>query len=990
MIQRVSKRLLALLLLGTVVIFSSLTVFAENGEGAGLGATGGGGTGSGTISAGDPNVGSYTSAPVFGWRFYVVEDVTEEIVAGTELVGAPNAASVLDRYANEGYKAILGNGSVASALIWDYSTGSASSINFDAAGVHSIPGLSSFTVLPGNYFFGSSYATQLNAAFSSFAASPDNFAQIAAAFGKSFSSYENSAIVCEPVVYFTYADGTHPVCVTYQKARAAVASGVEDSRGMPGAFFNMKTGGGTNLKGLTTALGGRNAGAMSINGMRLLGTARQLQFKSVATVAEYAMSAGYFMYGPGIGGSAMPPAVPDATNVDLVLQDYELNHVYNSMFGEHHSYKDPNYLKVNQTEGTIDSNAYTSLSCGHSGHHYPEDYHWEVIVREEYGSGPIVAADNKHPSGSKLLLKRTFASRNELMSGVTVNTQGLDPSTKVIDYGVNLVRYLFGDERVYSNLLDQTIDVKYLSDVLGLTSGHVPNAGTATTSPKRYSKAQLPKVLDDTFKWSAVFECHGSRLRWTTTQEHCPVTVGSHPNEHSCNTPYNKLNCEGVTSFFLAGGAPKTDFTLTVRSIAYKYVTDMKAPGESSQNDSRIDLIPTTDNNGNDKVQNEYKSVLVVPANVVLTYYPEVPMVVTPNPGDSVNPGTPTPVPTMGEVIRESHPSFLFMYRIKSASDKDTRGTVYSDTAVGGSNTLSTGKVALTAGGDFTVKAQSDFTLNFYGYAMDIIDASDPGSIRSVIKNQDVKSSWGCAGTKEALLNNFISYVGSYLNPANYQADFRMRVGGKTYNSFSATVGGFTKGASKSSEDGVYNLTFRKGSLVQDAGYNEMIAQISEDYGVSVGTAVGIWESSDLASAVLEAIESAVSPENQSQAFSTLGANGHWYDEEVRTIVIRRFKLEGVQIKDIIAQDKLDLGNSAEALNSDIGGSFDLSVYFGDMDGRINLPVLGSMGLTVYRPTKANTFASALEDGTIICSNVHVTGADFTVTRTTTATQRKR
>ena len=119
MIQRVSKRLLALLLLGTVVIFSSLTVFAENGEGAGLGATGGGGTGSGTISAGDPNVGSYTSAPVFGWRFYVVEDVTEEIVAGTELVGAPNAASVLDRYANEGYKAILGNGSVASALIWD-------------------------------------------------------------------------------------------------------------------------------------------------------------------------------------------------------------------------------------------------------------------------------------------------------------------------------------------------------------------------------------------------------------------------------------------------------------------------------------------------------------------------------------------------------------------------------------------------------------------------------------------------------------------------------------------------------------------------------------------------------------------------------------------------------------------------------------------------------------------------------------------------------
>ena len=82
----------------------------------------------------------------------------------------------------------------------------------------------------------------------------------------------------------------------------------------------------------------------------------------------------------------------------------------------------------------------------------------------------------------------------------------------------------------------------------------------------------------------------------------------------------------------------------------------------------------------------------------------------------------------------------LLLYRLESA-DSDARGTVYTDTAVGGAASLGTNKVALTAGGDFTVKADTKMTINLYGYALDIIEPSDvPLASESALSNRYSRS----------------------------------------------------------------------------------------------------------------------------------------------------------------------------------------------------------------------------------------------------------
>ena len=69
--------------------------------------------------------------------------------------------------------------------------------------------------------------------------------------------------------------------------------------------------------------------------------------------------------------------------------------------------------------------------------------------------------------------------------------------------------------------------------------------------------------------------------------------------------------------------------------------------------------------------------------------------------------------------------------------------------------------------------------------------------------------------------------------------------------------------------------------------------------------------------AVLNAIESDRAEINQSQSGTkNLGNDLSWYDEEVKTIVIRRYSTTPVTIRGIVAQDKLDFAICRNALNS--------------------------------------------------------------------------
>ena len=115
------------------------------------------------------------------------------------------------------------------------------------------------------------------------------------------------------------------------------------------------------------------------------------------------------------------------------------------------------------------------------------------------------------------------------------------------------------------------------------------------------------------------------------------------------------------------------------------------------------------------------------------------------------------------------------------------------------------------------------------------------------------------------------TWARAMLNPKNYQVDFEMTIGPKKYNSFSATVGSFSSKASQNTETGQYNIAFKHGDIVHDAGYNEFIAQLAPDYGCSVGEAEALFEDSQMKQAVIKAIEHDNSTINKSAPAKYVG-----------------------------------------------------------------------------------------------------------------------
>ena len=136
---------------------------------------------------------------------------------------------------------------------------------------------------------------------------------------------------------------------------------------------------------------------------------------------------------------------------------------------------------------------------------------------------------------------------------------------------------------------------------------------------------------------------------------------------------------------------------------------------------------------------------------------------------------------------------------------------------------------------------------------------------------------------------------------------------------------------------------------------------MASDYGCSVGEAEALFETSEMKRAVIKAIEHDNSAINKSapakyvgdtfhepDLSSMLGNGSHWYDEEVRVFVIRRFMTPAARVLNIIAQDKMDIGPG----------------------------------------TSGDNKSSALAAGNLIVSGVDVDGADFNITNATTATGR--
>ena len=389
-----------------------------------------------------------------------------------------------------------------------------------------------------------------------------------------------------------------------------------------------------------------------------------------------------------------------------------------------------------------------------------------------------------------------------------------------------------------------------------------------------------------------------------------------------------------------------------------------------------------------------------------LGYYGEVPMRAYEYSGDIID-GTERTVKTMSEEKRVSKSSSLYIYRVNEVkNNKPMSGTTASDTMMASSwnGTASNKKVTIPAGSDLTVKSDSNYTINLYGYSLDLINKEKDGDglklsedivipySAIVADSSDVYSDWGNISA-DMLFEEYRAWAAEMLNVRNYQVDLNLTIkksgsgATKEYNNFTAAIGSFS--SHSDSEEYVYPLVIRHGEVDRlEQGYKALVAQIAKDYDTTETEAENIFITSGLYMAVLNAIESDRTEINQSQSGTkNLGNDLSWYDEEVKIIVIRRYSTTPVTIRGIVAQDKLDFGTSQDAdafdgrgygLNTKAGSAtWTATVFFRKEVGGLN-------NLVVYNPSKKNE-GNALNSGDIIINKAYISGADFVVPNSTTS-----
>lgn len=698
-----------------------------------------------------------------------------------------------------------------------------------------------------------------------------------------------------------------------------------------------------------------------------------------------------------------PPTIPVTNTAADVgtyyLMDYEMNHIFDSM-AEHYSDSiEHNHARLNPGIHTTDPSQYSD--CGHGNNDYDTTTYSSIRYTEEAGSGPSIEMDNAGPT--KLYLHNngvkgnTWWLRDEIKASQVIDSGS--SGDYVIDYGFNLVRKNFNDARAYSKIIAQDVNKDYLEKTLGMYEGIITNNPTKITDT-RNSEAVVGPVagIKDSLFWFGVFEQTNSSTEYETYSRSHTYSCGSSSHPRTCTCHYNGSRQVGGIKAFDTCKGQTTNYSVDMFSIAHKYQTIPIPTGYSQPKDIQpFDYRPTTEGDGSHD-DNQYRGSNTIDPGTEVTYVPEVPMIADEVPGPELE-HHPKKVTTVGEEARKSKLILMTLYRVTGASNP-VKGVVYSDTAVGGDAGLSSqtrsGRLALTAGGDFTVKADTNMQVNLYGYALDLIEPGDAG-YDTVTLGNDVKAGWGNSGSRTALMNKYQEWAAAMLNPKNYQADFEMAIGTKEYNSFSATVGSFSSKASQSTETGQYNIHVKHGKIEDDAGYRAFISQLASDYGCSEGEAETLFTNSDMASAIIKAIEHDNSSANKSlpakyvlapgeigtfnepDLSSMLGNASHWYDEEVRVFVIRRFMTPAAKVTNIIAQDKMDIGNSMEVLGGDKMGHFKLNVWFRNS--------CYTRAVQEYIPnTNGDNKAQAISAGDLIIAGVDVNGADFNITNATTAT----
>lgn len=720
---------------------------------------------------------------------------------------------------------------------------------------------------------------------------------------------------------------------------------------------------------------------------------------------------------------------------ELKLMDYELNYIYPSML-------------TNGKYGTLtDDVSYQTTSVSYVGctnHRTITENHGkdkEIKATGNYAGNIINKNKTLDSNANKNILQYDAFTGGIFTTeylGRTGHTFSNNLTNVRFSLAVNLIRSSFGDKRVISSLTASSIDGNYARDNLELTFGDKPN-GMVGASAVRNSDATVGSDLNDLFEWDVKFkysDCDPKNYRTDLISGFTTCPGHGDPKTYCTPTYWQEtVNTEVLASKF----GEKVRYK--VKETAYKYQTDTLASGVNSTKTVADSLQkPTNGSGGTSSLISPYKIAVVhTSKSGDLSFYPEVEMRAYSSTGsiiaNAVNNSsvvgnnrqaggyvTPHNLLTMGEVLRKVNPSSMYVIRVNHKYDSGAevspaiKGSTISDSTAVGTNAdaVSDGKPVIYAGGDVTVKVNPDFRLNMYGYSLDLIEPSDDGrysdnSIKlrgytgytDIINGaSNVKADWGNTYTSTDSKKEFDDWSKDILTK-HLGVDMTLTVNGsgvdKVFNNFASSLGNMDTSASVA--EGVYSIKIKEGKIVKDDvagnGYRALISQIKSDYELSTDAeAEKIFTNSDIWQTISRAVEDSNDGFNNSQTASAISPRAHWYDEEVKTFVIRRYKKENLEIKNVLVNDKIDYGAAPTA--DDTTASLDsykkadakwyMTLYL-KKDGAKNTPDGFSDSTVYYNPKdnlnktgSANTgLTNASNSGSVLISEVYVDGADFVI-----------
>jgi hypothetical protein len=667
---------------------------------------------------------------------------------------------------------------------------------------------------------------------------------------------------------------------------------------------------------------------------------------------------------------------------------------------------------------------------------------WNIEWRDQSSSGYHIALDNKNrgryfpsmPSGVW-----GSAKRSVLASWTSQNTESWsDPSGKIIDYGFNLIRASVKDNKALSGITYKTYDVVDKDNVLQFKPyfGVSPVSSPLRASSLRNSMALAGKVSDTITVASRFARYHGTGFN-EKLNHHFEPEIGhnvTHTNsgknadgstwtnswtEYVVDKP--EVNIDWYTfptktaSGIRINGSSANSFTYTFESNVRKYQTATMGTGENekiSGGSTAVDINAFSPREGEVTDGNEYRFANVRSNGVTHSFYPEVNMVYKID-GTQYDGSSPYRIAsTMGEVLRKSKSSSLYLFKVNGVG-QTTTGVTYSDSALGGTVSRGSKGVVIPAGADVHIKAEpKNITIDLYAYALDSINADTDSTFKPekftshkytdiVASGKNVDTEWNGKANRPALIKHFSDWADDILDIRNFSADFELHVRGiKKASNFSAVVGDIKRNKSIS-EDGVYQLQFKKGALLANRDYSLLIKQIASDYQCSESEADAVFKASGIYTSILNAIESSTSDINNSGKAqlgsadwtNDLGSDGNWYDEYVNTFVVRRFTNKGNKINSITATDKIDYGLAPDGSERRLQNAnynrvnrafWKLSIFFNPARAKEVKDLLVDRG-SFYDPSKRWSKLSEANDSfTVLMHGVRVQRADFGISADST------